>query len=217
MSLAENGALVHLVPMLSDRGLKLEDAALIVSVLGGSSVAGRLLLGWILDYLEGSYVAACSLLLAGVGLFLLGNAQSLHAAVIAAMIAGLGMGCEFDLMPYMLKRYFGMRSFSTMYGLIYTVYAAAGAIAPLILGRIYDVTGSYTRILSLFSGFTAAAGVCMLALPAYRYIDPAPATVESLALESRGSYRKQLIGSIRAQKKGPKQQPPTPPSKNAAF
>lgn len=169
MSLAENGALVHLAPMLSDRGLKLEDAAFIVSILGGSSVAGRLLLGWILDYLEGSYIAACSLLLAGSGLFLLGRSHSFHAAVIAAMIAGLGMGCEFDLMPYMLKRYFGMRSFSTMYGLIYTVYAAAGATAPLILGHIYDVTGSYTRILSLFSGFTAAAGLCMLALPAYRY------------------------------------------------
>jgi MFS family permease len=183
MSLAENGALVHLAPMLSDRGLKAEDAALIVSILGGSSVAGRLLLGWVLDYLEGSYVAACSLLLAGGGLFLLGNGQSFQMAVVAALIAGLGMGCEFDLMPYMLKRYFGMRSFSTMYGLIYTAYAAAGAIAPLILGRIYDLTGSYTRILSLFSGFTAVAGVCMLALPAYRFSHHVSARVEPLSLE----------------------------------
>lgn len=177
MSLAENGALVHLAPMLGDRGLKPESAAFIVSILGGSSVAGRLLLGWLLDYLEGAYVAVGSLLLAGSGIFLLARGHTFHAAIIAAMIAGLGMGCEFDLMPYMLKRYFGMRSFSTMYGLIYTVYAIAGAVAPLVLGRIYDITGSYTRILSLFAGFTATAGVCMLALPAYRYAthDAAPA------------------------------------------
>lgn len=188
MSLAENGALVHLAPLLTDRGVTLPDAALIVSIIGGSSVAGRLLLGWILDYCEGSYIAACSLLLAGFGIFLLGRGHSFHSAIVAAVIAGLGMGCEFDLMPYMLKRYFGMRSFSTLYGLIYTVYAAAGAIAPLVLGHIYDITGSYTRILSLFSGLTAAAGICMLALPAYRY-----ANSISISLESFGSEPEAVI------------------------
>lgn len=178
MSLAENGVLVHLAPMLSDRGLKLEDAALIVSILGAASVSGRLLLGWILDYLEGSYIAACSLFMAGAGLFLLGRGQSFHAAVIAAIIAGLGMGCEFDLMPYMLKRYFGMRSFSTLFGLIYTGYAIAGAVAPLILGYVYDVTKSYTLIVSIFSGFTVAAAFGMLALPEYRFAAQASAPPE---------------------------------------
>lgn len=169
MSLAENGAFAHLVPMLSDRGIRAQDAALVVSVLGGSSLAGRLLLGWLLDFLEGSHIAAASLFVAGLGIFLLGQAQSLRAAVMAALIAGLGLGCEFDLMPYMLKRYFGMRSFSTLYGVIYSVYAVAGGTAPLLLGRAYDITGSYTRLITVFSGFTAAAAVAMLALPAYVY------------------------------------------------
>ena len=167
MSLAENGITVHLAPMLSDRGLAASHAALVVSFLGGASVGGRLLLGWVLDYLEGSYLAMGSLLLAGAGLFLLGHAHSFPAAIGAAVLAGLGMGCEFDLMPYILKRYFGIRSFSTMYGLLYTGYATAGAIAPLVMGRIYDATGSYTVIVSIFSGCTAVAGLCMLALPAY--------------------------------------------------
>ena len=42
VSLSENGALAHLVPMLSDRGIKASDTALIVSILGASSLAGRL-------------------------------------------------------------------------------------------------------------------------------------------------------------------------------
>jgi MFS family permease len=183
MSLAENGVLVHLAPMLSDRGLKLENAAFIVSFLGAASVSGRLLLGWILDYLEGSYIAACSLFMAGGGLFLLGRAESFHVAVIAAIIAGLGMGCEFDLMPYMLKRYFGMRSFSTLFGLIYTGYAIAGAVAPLILGHVYDVTKSYTLIVSIFSGFTVAAAFSMFALPVYRFAAEASGPSEPRTLE----------------------------------
>ena len=45
------------------------------------------------------------------------------------------MGCELDLIPaYMLKRYFGLRSFSTLYGLIYSVFAVAGAACSATAG-----------------------------------------------------------------------------------
>ncbi len=171
ISLSENGALAHLAPMLSDRGFKLSEAALVVSILGGSSLAGRLILGWLLDYLEGSYIATFSLLAAGAGMFLLAHAASFHAASVAALIGGLGMGCELDLIPYMLKRYFGLRSFSTLYGLIYSVFAVAGATAPLLLGHIYDISGSYTGILSILSVVTMIVALSMLALPAYRRDD----------------------------------------------
>lgn len=183
MSLAENSSIVHLAPMLHDRGIQLEDAAFVVSFLGVASIAGRLLLGWLLDYLRGSLIAAGSLLLAGTGLILLARGHSYRADILAALIAGLGMGCEFDLMPYMLKRYFGMQSFSTTYGLIYTVYAVAGAIAPLIAGHVYDITGSYTRVLVFFSSLTLLAGAVMFALPRYRYAVPARAAVRTPVLK----------------------------------
>lgn len=169
ISLSENGALAHLAPMLNDRGIKPAAAALIVSILGASSLGGRLLLGWLLDYLEGSHIATFSMLAAGGGIFLLAHAQSFHAAAPAALIAGLGMGCELDLIPYMLRRYFGMRSFSTLYGAVYSGFAVSGAIAPLLLGYLYDKTGSYTGILSIFSSITAIAAFGMLLLPAYRF------------------------------------------------
>jgi MFS family permease len=171
ISLSENGALTHLVPMLSDRGLTLVDAALVTSILGGSSLAGRLMLGWLLDYLQGSYIAALSLLSAGSGIYLLAHAHTFHAAAAASLIAGLGMGCELDLIPYMLRRYFGLRSFSALYGSIYCVFAIAGGLAPLLLGHIFDAIGSYTGILSILAGLTISASGLMLALPKYTYAD----------------------------------------------
>jgi nitrate/nitrite transporter NarK len=69
----------------------------------------------------------------------------------------------------MLRRYFGLRSFSTLYGLVYSAYAVAGATAPLILGHVYDVTGSYTGTFSIFCAVTLLAAVAMFALPAYRF------------------------------------------------
>ena len=168
VSLSENGALAHLAPMLSDRGIRLADAALVTSVLGGSGLAGRLLLGWHLDYLEGSHIAAVSLLLAGAGIYLLAHSSTFHSAALGALFAGLGMGCELDLIPYILRRYYGLRSFSTLYGSIYCVFCVAGGVAPLLLGHAFDATGSYTGLLSIFSVLTMVAAFAMLALPKYR-------------------------------------------------
>jgi MFS family permease len=186
LSLSENGALAHLAPMLSAHGLTLRDVAFTASLLGVSSVVGRFILGWLLDYLRGSYIAVASLLAAGAGMLLLTHASTFSAAAPAAFIAGLGAGCELDLIPYMLRRYFGLRSFSTLYGLVYTFFAVAGAVAPLIVGHIYDATGSYTRILNIFCAATLMGAFAMFALPAYRYVaqasDPAEAT--SIASDS---------------------------------
>ena len=48
-----------------------------------------------------------------------------------------------SLLTY-LSRYFGLRSFSMLYGFTWTGYAIAGAIGPVLMGRAFDTT----RILS---------------------------------------------------------------------
>jgi len=168
LSLSENGALAHLAPMLSGHGLRPGEVALTASLLGVSSLVGRFVLGSLLDCIEGSLIAMGALLAGGAGMLLLAHARSFSLAASSAFIAGLGGGCELDLIPYMLRRYFGMRSLSTLYGLIYSVFAAAGAVAPLIVGHVYDTTGSYSGIFNVFCAITLASSFAMLALPAYR-------------------------------------------------
>jgi nitrate/nitrite transporter NarK len=177
ISRSENGALAHLVPMLSDRKIGLAEAAVVTSILGGSSLAGRLLLGWLLDYLEGSHIAVLSLLSAGGGIYLLAHAFTFRTAAAAALVAGLGMGCELDLIPYMLRRYFGLRAFSALYGSVYSVFAVAGGLAPLLLGHIFDATGSYTGVLSIFSGVTVLAALTIFALLRYSRVDSSAVSI----------------------------------------
>jgi MFS family permease len=169
LSLTENGALAHLAPMLSDHGLHPREIAFTASLLGIASVSGRFALGWLLDFVKGSAIAIGSLLASGCGMFLLAHAHSFAAAGPAALLAGLGGGCELDLIPYMLRRYFGLRSFSTLYGLVYSAFAVTGAVAPLILGHVYDTTGSYTGTFNIFCAITTIAAFAMFALPAYRF------------------------------------------------
>jgi hypothetical protein len=74
---------------------------------------------------------------------------------LAAALIGVGAGGEADITPYLLTRYFGLRAFSTLYGLTWTFYAVAGAIGPVILGRAFDLTGSYGPVLVSLAVATA--------------------------------------------------------------
>jgi cyanate permease len=49
----------------------------------------------------------------------------------------------------------------------WTFYAVAGATGPVILGRAFDATGSYTSLLTILAIALAVAAAMMLFLPKY--------------------------------------------------
>jgi MFS family permease len=182
-SISQNGAIAHLPALLSDRGISPEDAALAASVLGGATLGGRLLTGWLADRCFAPRVAACILGIAAWGTLILSNARSLKMGIAGAVCVGLGMGGEADITPYLLSRYFGVRSLSTLYGWSWTAYAMAGAIGPLIMGKAYDATGSYRALLVELAASSAAAALLMLLLPRY----PSGAVVEQVPASAAAS------------------------------
>jgi MFS family permease len=166
-SISMNGAITHLSALLTDRGITAENAALCASILGGSSLLGRVVVGWLLDRFFAPRVAFVINLITALGIFLLARANSFPAACIAAALIGVGAGGEAATTPYLLTRYFGLRAFSTLYGLTWTFYAAAGAIGPVILGRAFDATGSYSCLLVLLAAALGLAAATNLLLPRY--------------------------------------------------
>jgi MFS family permease len=166
-SIGMNGAVTHLSALLTDRGITPRDAALCASILGGSSVLGRIGTGWLLDRFFGARVAFVVSLVTAAGIFLLAHASTFAAGSIAAALIGVGAGGEAAITPYLLTRYFGLRAFSLLYGLTWTFYAAAGATGPVILGRAFDSTGPYTFLLVILAGVLSVAAATNLLLPRY--------------------------------------------------
>jgi MFS family permease len=166
-STSMNGAITHLSALLTDRGISAGNAALCLSILGGSSLFGRVIVGGLLDRFFGPRVALAINLITAGGIFLLARAASFPAGCMAAALIGIGAGGEAAMTPYLLTRYFGLRSFSTLYGLTWTFYAIAGAIGPIILGRAFDLTGSYASLLVLLAGALGLAALTNLLLPRY--------------------------------------------------
>jgi MFS family permease len=166
-SISMNGAITHLSALLTDRGLTTARAALCASILGGSSLLGRVAVGWLLDRFFGPRVALAINLTTALGIFLLARANSFPAGCLAAALIGIGAGGEAAITPYLLTRYFGLRAFSSLYGLTWTFYAAAGAIGPVILGRAFDATGSYASLLILLAAALGLVAATNLLLPRY--------------------------------------------------
>jgi len=166
-SISMNGAITQLSALLTDRGITAQDAALCASILGGSSLVGRVVAGWFLDRFFGAHVAFAINLITALGIFLLARAGSFPAGCLAAALIGIGAGGEAAITPYLLTRYFGLRAFSTLYGLTWTFYAAAGAIGPVILGRVFDATGSYVSLLTILAAALGLAAMANLLLPNY--------------------------------------------------
>ena len=169
-SMSVNGAITHLSPLLTDRGVSASTAALAASALGLASFCGRLLTGFLLDRFFGPRVGLCLLLTTALGIFLLSVAHSAPSGIAASMLIGLGLGAEADITPYLLSRYFGLRSFSTLYGFTWSAYALAGAIGPVVMGRAFDATGSYAALLGLLSAVTFLSAGLYVLLPKYPVI-----------------------------------------------
>jgi MFS family permease len=166
-SISMNGAITHLSALLTDRGITPGDAALCASILGGLSVLGRIGTGWLLDRFFGARVALIVNLVTAAGVVALARANSFAAGALAAALLGIGAGGEAAITPYLLTRYFGLRAFSTLYGFTWTFHAAAGATGPVILGRAFDRTGSYSSLLIVLAIALSLAAAMNLFLPRY--------------------------------------------------
>jgi cyanate permease len=166
-TVAVNAVIVHLPALLTDRGMSTSRAAFALSIMGAASLTGRLLTGWLMDRFRGTRVSFALLLTASVGILLLSRPGTFSTGLVAVALVGFGLGGELDVTPFLLSRYFGLRALSTLYGFAWTAMGMAGATGPILMGRAFDATGSYDRLLVQLAAGTLAAGTLMLTLPRY--------------------------------------------------
>ncbi len=166
-SVSVNGSVAHLIPILTDRGITNETAALAASMLGVLTLCGRLLTGVLLDRFSGSRVTGIFFGIAAVGVAVLSQAHAVVTAFAGAALIGLGMGAEADVMPYLISRYFGLHSFSEIYGYAFTAYALAGALGPLLMGWSFDRFHSYTTALLCLAAAMLTGAAVLASLPRY--------------------------------------------------
>jgi MFS family permease len=168
MSVSFHGYIIHLVPLLTDRGLSAQSAALTASLAGGAALIGRVGIGYLLDRFFAPSVAVWFFCGFALGIFLLWSGAVGGLVFVAVVLVGLGLGAELDVMPYVVSRYFGLRAFGEIYSYTFAIFTLGGVVGPLLMGTGFDATGSYSLVLPLFVGAALTAAGLMSRLGPYR-------------------------------------------------
>ncbi|WP_326525181.1 MFS transporter [Sphingomonas sp.] len=160
------GLLGQLAPLLQDRGLSAVQAAWFVSAFAGAVIVGRLLSGYLLDRTNPVVVAAIFTCAPAVGMFMLAMLGQLTPATafVAVAMIGVQQGAEIDLLAYFTARYFGLKSYSAIYGIGYATVTIATSVGITLFGLTYDWTGAYQLVLYVSCATFLLAAVCFLAL-----------------------------------------------------
>ncbi|MBV8827711.1 MAG: MFS transporter, partial [Acidobacteriaceae bacterium] len=169
VSTAMHACFTHLPAILADRGSTAQAAALASSVLGAGMLIGRTCSGILMDRFFAPYVAAITYAGAAVGIGLLRIAGSHELAFTAALLIGIAFGAESDIVAYLISRYFGLRSYGAIYGVIFSGFVLAGAFGAFIMGVAFDARHSYALPLVLLSLAAILGAAFMTCLGPYRY------------------------------------------------
>jgi len=172
LAFALQGTLIHLVPLLIDRGIESSTAALVASSVGLSMGGARLVVGFLLDHIFAPRLAMVVFTLAGLSIVLILFTDYLPLYFLAAVFIGFGIGAEGDLMAYMVSRYFGMRNFATIFSCIFSFYMLGTGVGPAVFGRSFVLHGDYTQIHYISIGLMISAITLFAFLAPYdRYLE----------------------------------------------
>ena len=83
---------------------------------------------------------------------------------ISAAIYGLTLGAEVDVIAYLAAKYFGLRNFGALFGVLVMALSLGTAFGPLAAGAIYDLYGSYTQFLYLTIVLMGISAVALISL-----------------------------------------------------
>jgi predicted MFS family arabinose efflux permease len=160
---AQVGFIVHqvafLLPTLGPSG-----TGLAVGCAAFAAMAGRLLMGAVVDRLNQRLASAVSFVSQAVGLGLLLALPDRTVALYAGCVLfGLSVGNVITLPALLIQREFAGQSFGLVIGLSTAVAQFTLALAPGLFGMLHDATGGYAAVLLVCIALQIGAAVLVVA------------------------------------------------------
>lgn len=170
ISFAVGGPIPNFEKILDSKGFNLTDGVLLASVVGYSVVIGRLIGGYLLDKLWAPGVAFVFFVIPVIACLLFRQADmSYVTAALAIGVLGLSAGVEYDLMAYLVSKYFGFKNYSAIYGALYGFFAIGAGFGPYFFAKSFVANGSYDVIFGYAAIAFVVGALPLLFLGKYRY------------------------------------------------
>jgi MFS family permease len=161
------GVMAHIVPILTDRHFPAVQATLVVSVFAIVTAIWQIVVGWLLDKTGSPKLVAPLYIISVIGMLALEHGTTLPMLTASGALMGIGMGTEYGVLPYFISRYFGLRRFGLIAGLMYSAVIIAQGVTPFLMDVDFDHHRSYLLSLHVVQGLVVLGAVIIACLPRY--------------------------------------------------
>jgi MFS family permease len=144
------GSLIHMVTHLERIGYRNEQAALATSLIFGCAALGKVLLGLLADRITARRALLLTFCVQAAGISLVFAAATTLMAGVFVVVYGLSVAAPLMLLPLLTAESLGLKRFGLLVGYAGVAQTVGAALGPLVAGRIFDQSGSYTSAFELF-------------------------------------------------------------------
>jgi predicted MFS family arabinose efflux permease len=147
---ASQAVIVSFVPMGRESGLSMLEATSLVSVLGGTAIAGGFLVSFIADRYDRIRLLAALFVVEALVNGALALDKSYPTCIAAAATLGICSGTVVATFYALLADRFGTTSFGTVRGTAFMLNGVLGMVSVRFAGEVFDRTGGYDTMFATF-------------------------------------------------------------------
>jgi len=131
----------HLKLYLRDLHFSQEKAAHIISLVLLTSLAGRVLMGWLADMFSRKYVMILIYVIVASAIPLLMVPDFTGRIYLFAVLFGIGLGGDYMIIPLIAGDLFGVKALGRTMGIILVADGIAESVFPMMVGAMYEGAG----------------------------------------------------------------------------
>jgi sugar phosphate permease len=194
-----SGVFTFLAAVLSERGFEPRQAADYLSIFTIAGAIGTIVGGFALDRIQTAKISVPFTVCSVASFIILAGISAVHGGVtmlfVAAALFGFSGGAHRPMGGYFHTRFFGLRSFTTVYAVQMALLALFLGIASPLSGWVREATGSYDAVIWATVVGLAISALLYLVLGPYRYAKeigavpqptPSAGRAESIDFAQRG-------------------------------
>jgi sugar phosphate permease len=160
---------VHCIPFLTDLDIDPVKAARMMAIILTAGIPARLIGGYFVDRVKKGqlrFIIAFGYMLQAIGILTYLVSRSVDMIYVWFLLFGFGQGISQSVQLPLYARYFGRKAYGSILGSTMAMSVPTGLIAPVYTGWVYDTTGSYIDVFTLFAVLLGIAGfVSFLIIP----------------------------------------------------
>ncbi len=156
------------VPLLTEAGWTPTDArAVVTTVFGFALLLARVTVGFVMDLVFAPRVMQTVAIGGAVACVL--YALYPNAAIVSAVLLGFLLGAEFDVLAFLIKRYYGNLAYGRAYGVVFALFYLGSGLGITGLAWLRQIYGNYDVGLFIAAGVLVSSALLLTLLPRYRF------------------------------------------------